>query len=92
MLPLFSEAGPVIKQIAADRGIHLPPVEGVLSADVVARKMLECIYHPTAEVYTHRGSKEFAILAGQNREEAEKHQIPVVLGERAVYRKLKHHA
>jgi short-subunit dehydrogenase len=89
MLPMFSESGPAIKQIAADRGIQLPQIEGVISPDAVAEKILECIHHPTAEVYTQRGSKEFAVLAAQDREEAEQHQIPVVLGERAVYRRLK---
>ena len=89
MLPLFSESGPIIKRIASERAITLPPIEGVLPAETVAQKILECIYYPVAEVYTHRGSKEFAVLAGKDREEAERHQIPVVLGERAVYEKLK---
>jgi short-subunit dehydrogenase len=89
MLPLFGESAPIIKKIAAERGISLPPIEGVISAEDVARKILECIYHPVAEVYTHLGSQEFAVLAAQHREQAEKQQLPVVLGERTVYERLK---
>jgi short-subunit dehydrogenase len=89
MLPLFSESGPLIKAIAAERGIALPPIEGVLPPEAIAEKILACIYHPVAEVYTHRGAKEFVELAAHDREAAERHQVPVVLGERAVYEKVK---
>jgi short-subunit dehydrogenase len=89
MLPLFAESGPIIKKIAAERGISLPAIEGVITADVVAQKIIECIYHPAAEVYTHRGSKEFVLLSTHDREKAERQQLPIVLGERAVYERLK---
>jgi len=89
MLPLFSASGPVIKRIAAERGISLPPIEGVISADIVAEKIVACIYHPVPEVYTHRGSEDFVRLMAEDRNEAERHQIPVVLGEREVYEKWK---
>ncbi len=89
MLPLFSESGPIAKRIAAERGISLPPIEGVMTPDIVARKIVDCIYHPVAEVYTHKGSREFIQLAAQEREKAELHQLPVVLGERQVYSRLK---
>jgi len=89
MLPLFSESGPIIKRIASERDISLPPIEGVKTPDEIAQKIVECIYDPVAEVYTHKGSKEFFVLAAQDREEAERHLLPVVLGERAVYEKLK---
>lgn len=89
MLPMFSASGPSIKRIAAERGVSLPPIEGLLSADVIADKILECIYHPVAEVFTHKGAAEFVELAAENREEAERHQLPVVLGEREVYEKMK---
>ena len=89
MLPLFSESGPIIKKIAAERGISLPHIEGVVTPDVVARKILDCIYHPVAEVYTHNGSREFVVLSAQEREKAERHQLPVVLGERQVYARLR---
>ena len=89
MLPLFSESGPIIKRIAAERGISLPTIEGVITADRVAQKIIDCIYHPVAEVYTHNGSREFALLAAQDREKAERHQLPVALGEREVYGRLK---
>jgi short-subunit dehydrogenase len=89
MLPMFSESGPLIKRIAKERGILLPNIEGVISAEVVARKILECIEHPVAEVYTHEGAKEFVELATKNREEAERYQLPVVLGERDIYEKMR---
>lgn len=89
MLPMFSESGPLIKKIAAERGIALPPIEGVLPPETIAEKIVDCIYRPVAEVYTHRGAKEFVELAARDREAAERQQMPVVLGERAVYEKLK---
>ncbi|MBM2840405.1 MAG: hypothetical protein HW412_933 [Bacteroidetes bacterium] len=89
MLSMFSEAGPIIKRIAAERGLVLPPIEGVKSAEDVANKILECIYHPVAEVFTHKGSQEFAVYAAEKLEEAEQQQIPVVLGEREVYNRIK---
>ena len=85
MLPMFSESGPIIKAIARERGITLPQLEGVMPPETVAQKILACIYAPTAEVYTHTGSKEFVELATRNREDAERQQLPVVLGEREVY-------
>lgn len=87
MLPFFSESGPAIKRIAAERGITLPQIEGVKHPDEIAESILDCICNPVAEVYTHRGAKEFAVLALQEREKAELHQLPVVLGEREVYEK-----
>lgn len=89
MLPMFSESGPIIKKIAAERDILLPQIEGVISSETVAERILECIRNPVAEVYTQKGAKEFVELATKNREEAERHMIPVVLGEREVYERLK---
>ena len=90
MLPFFSESGPIIKNIAAERGISLPAIEGLISPERVAQKILDCIKKPIAEVYTQEGAKEFVILAAQDREKAERHQLPVVLGERLVYDRVKH--
>ena len=67
----------------------LPAIEGVLPAEDVAAQIVKCIYNPVAELFTHKGSAEFLRLIAEDREEAEKHQIPVVLGERAVYERLK---
>lgn len=89
MVTMFSHSGPIIKAIAAERGISLPPIEGVLPPELVAEKILQCIRNPVAELYTHAGAKAFVELAAQNREEAEKHMIPVVLGEREVYEEIK---
>lgn len=89
MLPLLSESGPLVKQMAAERRIALPPIEGVMPAHQVAQRILECIRNPVPEVFTHKGSKEFAVLALQDRLKAERQQLPVVLGERAVYQRLR---
>jgi short-subunit dehydrogenase len=89
ILELFSESGPAVKEIAADRGAPLPPIEGVMPAEAVAAAIVRCIREPTAEVYTHAGSREFVVMSARSREEAERYQIPVVLGERAVYERLK---
>ncbi|HUI66051.1 MAG TPA: SDR family NAD(P)-dependent oxidoreductase [Bacteroidota bacterium] len=89
MIEMFSASGPLVKRIAAERQIALPPIEGVVSPEAVAEKIVECVYKPVAEVYTHKGSVEFLRLAAENREEAERHQLPVVLGERAVYERIK---
>ena len=89
MLSFFSESGPRIKRIATERAMPLPAIEGVKSTEEIAQKIIECIYQPVAEVYTHTGSKEFAVLAAQDREKAEQLQIPVVLGEREAYERMK---
>ncbi|MGA9115773.1 MAG: SDR family oxidoreductase, partial [Bacteroidota bacterium] len=89
MLPLFSASGPAIRRIAEERGLRLPPIEGVIPADRVAEAIVECIRHPVAEVYTHAGSREFVELASRDREKAEQMQLPVVLGEREAYAAMK---
>ena len=85
MKPLFTESGPIVKRIAAERGVALPKVEGVIPPERVAEAILKCIMDPVADVYTHEGSREYALLAAGNREEAERMQLPIVLGEREVY-------
>lgn len=89
ILEMFSESGAEAKRIAAERGVPLPPIEGVKSAEAVAEAIAACIHRPAAEVYTHKGSREFVVLSAESREAAEQYQIPVVLGERAAYERLK---
>jgi short-subunit dehydrogenase len=89
MLPLFSQAGPIITRIARERAIALPAIEGVKSPEEVAEAILDCIHTPVAEVYTHRGSREFVVLSAREREQAERQQLPAVLGEREVYARLR---
>lgn len=91
ILEMFSASGAEVKRIAAERGATLPPIEGVMGAEVVAKAIASCIHTPVAEVYTHKGSREFVVLSAQSREDAERYQIPVVLGERTVYERLKAH-
>jgi short-subunit dehydrogenase len=89
MKEMFSESGANIKRIARERSIELPNIEGVLPPETIAQKILDCLYHPVAEVYTHKGAHEFVELATKRREAAEQRQLPVVLGEREVYDRLK---
>jgi uncharacterized protein len=86
---LFAAAGPAILRIAEERDLPLTPVEGVLPPDDVAAKIVQCIEHPVAEVYTHRGSAEFAALAARDREEAERFQRAAVLAETLAHRQIR---
>ncbi len=90
MLPFFHASGPIIKEIARSRNLPLPAIEGLLPPEQVAKKILECIYNPVAELYIHAGSEEFVRLAARDRPAAEREQLPVVLGERAVYERIRH--
>ena len=85
MLSLFSESGPIIKRIAAERRVSLPDIEGVIPPERVAEAIRDCILHPVPEVFTHKGSREFAELAFRDREAAEAMQAPIVEGEREAY-------
>ena len=91
MRSMFSGSGKEIKRIAAERGIPLPDIEGLKSSEEVASSIVECIRHPVAEVFTHRGSMEFVLAATRDREAAEHRQLPIVLGEREVYHRLRQH-
>jgi short-subunit dehydrogenase len=88
MKEFFSGSGPAIQRIADERNLRLPQIEGVIHPEVVAQKVLECIRNPVAEVFTHRGSKEFVELATRDREASERQQLAVVLGEREAYEKI----
>jgi short-subunit dehydrogenase len=87
MLPLLKESGPVVKRIARERHLPLPRIEGAQTADHVASCILEGIYRPVPEIYTHTGSREILLLAAGDRAAAEREQLAVVLGEREVYEK-----
>ena len=89
MAPLFAESGPIAQKIAAERGITLPAIEGPLPPDEISERILTCVRQPVAELFTHVGSREFALLAAGNREEAEVQQLPAALGERSIYERLK---
>lgn len=85
MLPFFSESGPAVKRIARERGTGFPPIEGLIQPERVARRILDCIRNPVAEVYSHEGSEEFVKLMATDREKAERYQLSVILGEREIY-------
>jgi len=88
ILPLLSEAGPIIQRIATERKITLPRIEGLKSAEEVAEAIVGCIHSPVAELYTHDGSHEFVVLSARRREEAERHQLPAALAEQEIYARL----
>lgn len=89
MRSFFSESGGHIRRIASERAISLPAIEGVKTPEAIAAAIMDCIHRPVPEVFTHTGSKEFVLLAAQDREQAEYHQLPIVLGEREAYRRIK---
>jgi short-subunit dehydrogenase len=89
ILELFSKSGPAIRSVARERNLPLPPIQGVISPEAVAEKIVTCLHHPVAELYTHEGSHAFSMMAAGNREEAERHQLAVALGERMVYEQLR---
>jgi uncharacterized protein len=89
MRSMFSASREHILRSATERQITLPSIEGIKSAEEIARAILACIRHPVPEVYTHRGSNEFVQLASADLEKAEYQLLPIVLGEREVYRQLK---
>lgn len=92
MRRFFSESRAHIKRIAAERGITLPEIEGVKTPEEIAAAIIECIYHPVPEVFTHRGSEEFVLLAAHDRVQAEFRQLPIALGEREAYSRVKEDA
>jgi len=89
MRKFFSESGAHIKRIAAERAITLPAIEGVKTPEEIAGAIVECIYDPVPEVFTHKGSAEFVLLATQDRVRAELKQLPIALGEREAYCSIK---
>jgi NAD(P)-dependent dehydrogenase (short-subunit alcohol dehydrogenase family) len=88
MLPFFEAAEPIIRKIAGERHLPLPQVEGVIPPDRIAAAIVEAIYHPVPEVYTHAGSKELVVIAAQDPEGAERLRLAVTLGEREAYEQL----
>jgi short-subunit dehydrogenase len=86
---ILAEAGAATRRIAQERDLPLVPVEGVLSPDAVASRIVECLHLPVAEVYTHRGAAAFAALAASDREAAERLQQAAILGETEVYNQKK---
>lgn len=91
MLPLFEASGPFIDRIAAERSIALPAIEDAIAPERVAASIRGCMLNPEPEVYTHRGAREFALLAAADPAAAEERQLPSVLGEREAYRQMLRH-
>jgi short-subunit dehydrogenase len=89
MAGLFSEAGPAIARIEAELGEGPSAMEQVISADRVADAIRNCMLSPKAEVYTHRGSREFAALVECDPEAAERQRLPFVIAEREAYARLR---
>ena len=88
MLPMFVRSAPIAGHIAAERKIAQPEIEGVIPPERVATAIRDCLLHPQAEVYTHSGSRNFALLSVGDPEEAERRQTPMALAERSLYPQL----
>lgn len=85
---LFSTSRPAIKRIAAERGISLPDIEGVMSAEDVAEAIVASLDSSEAEIYTHRGSREYVRLSASDPDRAEEMLRPIAEGELEAYRAL----
>jgi len=86
---LFALSGPAIERSAARHGVTRPDIDPVMSADDVAREILASLGSTEAEIYTHRGSKEFVRLCSANPDTAEQMLLPAAEGELEAYRTLK---
>jgi short-subunit dehydrogenase len=86
---LFALSGAAIDRSASRLGSARPDVEPVMAAADVARAILASLDSTEAEIYTHRGSREFVRLLAENPAAAERQMLPVAEGELEAYRKLK---
>ncbi|MDW7997447.1 MAG: SDR family NAD(P)-dependent oxidoreductase [Bacteroidota bacterium] len=83
---LFQEGIRHSKEIARSREIPLAPLPKVLSAEAVAEQLVELVRHPDrADVFTHPGTAELAILVAQDRRAFEGKMMPFYLGVRQAY-------
>jgi short-subunit dehydrogenase len=88
MRTLFSTSGPAIKRIAVDRGTPLPAIEGVISPEEAADRIVASLDSTDAEIYTHRGSQEFVRLGATDPDKAAAMLLPITEGELEAYRSL----
>jgi hypothetical protein len=86
---LFELAAPLAKQYARDREITLPDIEGQISPEQAAERILRCIDSPVPELYTHGGVYNFLVEAARDRSAAEQRQIPSAVAERVIYEELR---
>jgi short-subunit dehydrogenase len=86
---LFALSRPAIKRIAAERNTVLPDTGGVLSAGEVADVIVASLDSTDAEIYTHRGSREFVRIAATDPGRGEEMLRPVAEGELEAYRALR---
>jgi hypothetical protein len=71
MLELFDYERRRGQEIAGELGRESPPTVSLLTPEEVARVIIETIEHPVPEVFTHPGSREFALQFEQNQEATE---------------------
>ncbi|MEN3026438.1 MAG: SDR family NAD(P)-dependent oxidoreductase [Chlorobiota bacterium] len=97
-----SEGGPVgtlyqegirrSKEIAHERGIPLAPLPKILTPEAIAEQLVEIVRNPSkADVFTHAGTEELALLAVRDRRELEQQMLPFYLGVRQVYEEWRRH-
>ncbi len=74
------------KQIAAGRGLPLSPLQPLMSAQAVASVIVGAIRNPReADVFTHPGTYELAVMAATDRKALEQKYLPLYLGMREAY-------
>jgi short-subunit dehydrogenase len=89
MLELFAYENERGREIAAERGITLPPSIPVLPAEEVAAAIVGAIEHPAAEVYTHPGLADFVERAERAPDAFEREQLPFWLANREGYERMR---
>lgn len=83
---LFAEGIARSRRIAQERGIQRAPLQRMMSAAEVARRIIEVIETPPGhDVLTHDGSEELVALALRSRREYEQAMLPLLLGMRSAY-------
>ncbi len=83
---LFADGIARSRQIAHERNIPRAPLQRMMSADDVARRIVEVIESPPGrDVFTHDGSDELVALALSSRRDYEQTMLPLLLGMRQSY-------
>jgi NAD(P)-dependent dehydrogenase (short-subunit alcohol dehydrogenase family) len=87
MLNLFDYERRRGEEIAGELGRESPPSISVLPPEEVASAIIEAIEHPVPEVFTHPGSRQFALQFAQDQEATEMLLEPYWIANREGYQK-----
>ena len=89
ILPLFEYEGRRGAEIAAEQGVTLPAMPGLLSPEEVAMQIAALIEHPQPELYTHSGSAELVRSYQENLKGMEDQLHPLWLANREGYQEMR---